>query len=196
MAAGDPKADLHRYLQAGREVLLWKLDGLAEYDRRRPLVRTGTNLLGLVKHLAGVETGYFGLVFGRPSPEALPWADDLEPNADMWARADETSEGIVDLYRRVWAHSDATIEALPLEAVGEVPWWPEGRRQVTLHRALIHMIVDTHRHAGHADLLRGMIDGRAGAQPAGSNLPPGDDRWWADHRERVELAARAAGRLS
>jgi hypothetical protein len=45
--AFDPKADLHEYLQSGREVMLWKLEGLSEYDIRRPLVRTGTNLLGL-----------------------------------------------------------------------------------------------------------------------------------------------------
>ena len=69
----DPKADLHEYLQSGREVMLWKLDGLSEYDTRRPLVPTGTNLLGLVRHVASIETGYFGSVFGRPFPEPLPW---------------------------------------------------------------------------------------------------------------------------
>ena len=75
MADPDPKADLHRYLQRGREAVLWKLDGLSEYDIRRPMVPTGTNLLGLVKHLASVELGYFGEVFGRPSGEPLPWFD-------------------------------------------------------------------------------------------------------------------------
>jgi hypothetical protein len=84
MTASDPKADLHRYLQAGREALLWKLDGLSEYDVRRPMVPTGTNLLGLVKHLASVEAGYFGETFGRPFEEPLPWLDDgAEPNADL-----------------------------------------------------------------------------------------------------------------
>ena len=62
----DPKADLHECLRTGREVMLWKLDGLTEYDVRRPLVPTGTNLLGLVRHVASIETGYFGSVFGRP----------------------------------------------------------------------------------------------------------------------------------
>jgi hypothetical protein len=69
MTGADTKADLHRYLQLGREALLWKLDGLAEYDIRRPLTPTGTNLLGLVKHLAGVELWYFGDAFG-PAPRA------------------------------------------------------------------------------------------------------------------------------
>jgi hypothetical protein len=80
------KDDLIRYLQQGREVLLWKLDGVTEYDVRRPMVPTGTNLLGIVKHVATVESGYFGGVFGRPFPEALSWIqDDAEPNGDMWA---------------------------------------------------------------------------------------------------------------
>ena len=66
--------------------MLWKLDGLSEYDIRRPLTPTGTNLLGLVKHLASVELGYFGEVFGRPSDIPLPWFEEnAEPNADLWA---------------------------------------------------------------------------------------------------------------
>ena len=86
MTIANPKTDLHRYLRTGREALLWKLDGLSEYDIRRPLVPSGTNLLGLIKHVASVEAGYFGDTFGRPFGEPLPWLDDdAEPNADMWA---------------------------------------------------------------------------------------------------------------
>lgn len=135
MSAPAPKAVLQRYLQSGREALVWKLEGLTEYDARRPMTHTGTNLLGLVKHVAGVEAGYLGDCFGRPSPESLPWVDeDAEPNADMWATPEESRDGIIDLYRRVWAHSDATIEALGLDAPGQVPWWPEERRHVTLQQ--------------------------------------------------------------
>ncbi len=91
MVGPDPKADLRRYLQLAREAVLWKLDGLSEYDVRRPMVPTGTNLLGLVKHLASIELLYFGAVFGRPTDEPLPWfEDDAEPNADMWATAEES----------------------------------------------------------------------------------------------------------
>ena len=87
----DAKDDLQRYLVAGREALRWKLDGVSEYDARRPLTPTGTNLLGIVKHVAGVELEYFGPVFGRPTGISLPWAsEDAEPNADMWARPDES----------------------------------------------------------------------------------------------------------
>src|SRR3954463_12330014 len=130
MTGPGAKADLHRYLQAGRDALLWKLDGLTEYDVRRPLTPTGTNLLGLVKHLAYVELGYFGVTFDRPFAEPLPFLDyEVEPKADMWATADESREHIVGLYRRAWAHADATIDALPLDAVGRVPWWPDERAE-------------------------------------------------------------------
>jgi hypothetical protein len=75
VTGSDPKADLHRYLRTAREAVMWKLDGLGEYDVRRPLTPTGTNLLGLVKHLATVEFGYFGDCFGRPGDEPMPWAE-------------------------------------------------------------------------------------------------------------------------
>lgn len=193
MDGAEPKVDLLRYLQMGREALLWKLEGLSEYDIRRPMVRTGTNLLGLVKHVATMDAGYLGVVFDRPFPEPLPWMDeDAEPNADMWATADESRDQIVDLYRRVWAHSDATIDRLDLDAVGRVPWWPDDRNPVTMHRILVHVIAETHRHAGHADVVRELIDGAAGLRADNDNLPPGDDAWWAGYRERLERVARDA----
>jgi hypothetical protein len=194
MTGTDPKADLHRYLQTGRDALLWKLYGLSEYDVRRPLVPTGTNLLGLVKHVASVELGYFGETFDRPSSEPLPWFDDgAEDNADMWATAEESREDIIALYHRAWAHSDATIEALSLDAIGHVPHWPAERSEVTLHRILVHMIAETHRHAGHADLVRELIDGSVGLRKDNDNMPPGDVEWWEQFRDRLELAAREVG---
>jgi len=189
----DAKADLHRYLRLGREALVWKLDGLSEYDVRRPVTATGTNLLGLVKHLATVEFGYFGEVFGRTAAEPLPWAEpDAEPNADMWATADESRQDVLALYRRAWAHSDATIAALDLDSTGEVWWWPVDRRVVTLHRILVHMVAETNRHAGHADIVRELIDGSAGLRADNDNLAPGDQAWWAAYRDRLEQVARAA----
>jgi hypothetical protein len=187
------KASLQGYLQRGRDAVVWKLEGLPEYDVRRPLVATGTNLLGLVKHLAGVEAGYLGEVFDRPFPEPMPWMSlDAEPNADLWATAVETREDVVGLYRRVWAHADATIDTLELDAAGRVSWWPPERRVVTLHQVLVHLIAETHRHAGHADVVRELIDGTAGLQPGNDNLPPAESAWWSEHRERIERAARAA----
>ena len=186
----DPKADLIEYLRSAREAVLWKLDGLSEYDVRRPLVPTGTNLLGLVKHLATVEWGHFGAAFGHPFVKSLPWVDgNAEPDADKWATADESREGIVDLYRRIAAHSDTVIADLPLDAVGHVPWWPPEIRTVTLHRILVHTIAEAHRHAGHADLVRELIDGSAGLA-AGNAMMAGDPASRERHRDRLERVAR------
>lgn len=194
MAGSDPKADLHHYLQGARKALLWKLDGLSEYDIRRPMVPTGTNLLGLIKHVASVELGYFGDTFGRPFNEPLPWLeDDAEPNADMWATADESRTEIVGLYCRAWTHSDATIGSLPLDATGHVPWWPDERSEVTLHRILVHVIAETDRHAGHADIVRELIDGAVGLRADNDNMAPGDQAWWESYRSRLEGVAQEAG---
>jgi uncharacterized damage-inducible protein DinB len=196
MADSDPKATLHRYLQTGRDAMVWKLDGLSEYDARRPLAPTGTNLLGLVKHLACVELGYFGETFGRPAGEPNPWFEEgVEDNVDMWAAPEESREGIVDLYRRACAHSDVTIAALGLDAAGRVPWWPNDKAEVTLHQILVHVVAETHRHAGHADLVRELIDGAAGYRADDSNLPFTDSASWRDHWNRVERAARDAAGL-
>ncbi|NUT94110.1 MAG: DinB family protein [Saccharothrix sp.] len=189
----DQKSTLRRYLQLARDAVVWKLDGASEYDARRPVTPTGTNLLGLVKHLSGVEIGYFGETFGRPFPESFPWLeDDAEPNSDMWATADESREDVVGLYRRVWAHSDTTIETLDLDALGRVAWWPEDRSEVPLHFVMVHVIAETNRHAGHADIVRETVDGTAGLREGVSNLPDGDPAWWDAYRAKLERAAREA----
>ncbi|MGW0770132.1 DinB family protein [Streptomyces sp. NPDC002676] len=191
MAITDPKHDLQTYLQDARDVLLWKLEGLPEYDVRRPLTPTGTNLLGLVKHLAGAEALYFGATYGRPFGGTPLWiTGDAEPNADLWARPDESREDIVGLYRAACAHSDETIAALPLDAVGRIPG--DRGSEVTLHNSLTHMIAETQRHAGHADIVRELIDGTTGQRPDGTNMAPGGRAAWAAHRERVERAAKGA----
>ena len=190
--ANTPKDVLQRYLVAAREALLWKLDGLSEYDVRRPLTPTGTNLLGLVKHVGSISAEYLGSVFERPFPEPMPWFEEgAEENADMWATPDESREQIVGLYQRVWQHADATIAALDLDAPGHVPWWGE-RSSVTLHQILIHLIAEINRHAGHADIVREQIDESAGLNARVSNLPDHDAAWWKAYRDRLEEAARTA----
>ena len=189
----DAKATFTHYLQRSREAVLWKLDGLSEYDVRRPMTPTGTNLLGLVKHLASVEFGYFGDTFGRPHGESLPWfEDDASPNEDLYATAYQTREQIVALYHRAWTHTDATIQALPLDAVGRVPWWPAERNEVTLQRVIVHMLCETDRHAGHADIVREMLDGSAGLRAESSNLVDVEADWWPSYVERLERIAREA----
>jgi hypothetical protein len=187
------KEELLFYLTRGREALLWKLDGLSEYDVRRPLVPTGTNLLGLVKHVGSVVAGYFGECFGRPFPDPMPWfSDDAGVNADMWATADESREMIVRFYNRAWDHAFATIDALDLDTTGHVPWWPDERNHPPLRLVLVHMIAETERHAGQADIVRELIDGSVGIRAGSASLPEADEAWWKAYRDRLEQAARQA----
>jgi len=191
----DQKEPLSRYLTRSRDDVVRKLDGLSEYDVRRPLVPSGTNLLGLVKHVATVQLGYLGDVSGRPSGIETPWlTDESEPEADLWATPDESRAFVVDLRQRSNADADETIRTLPLDAPGDVPWWGPDRRAVTLHQILVHLTVETARHAGHADVVRELIDGGLGNGPADPNLPDRDADGWRRHHDRVEAAARAAGR--
>jgi hypothetical protein len=191
MTVTDPKTDLHSYLQEARDALLWKLEGLSEYEIRRPLVPTGTNLLGLVKHMTAIELAYFGDTFGRPYPSAPP-QDESDANADMFARPDESREFITGQYRQAWAYANATISELPLDAIGHVPWWGAPRNEVSLHQILVRMTTETSRHAGHADIIRELIDGAAGMAAHNPNLPADDAGWWSRYRDRVEQAAREA----
>ncbi|MGY1808711.1 DUF664 domain-containing protein [Blastococcus sp. SYSU D00669] len=161
-------------LRQRRDDLLGKLDGLDEYDVRRPLTPT---------------LGYLGDVFGRPGGRAYPWDDGGEPDADMWATAAGSRADVVEVYRFSAAHADATVEALPLDAVGTVPWWPEDRRRPTLHTVLVHLTAEVARHAGHADVLRELIDGAVGTSAADTDLPDRSAGEWAAYRARIEAAA-------
>ncbi|NEB79107.1 DinB family protein [Streptomyces sp. SID14478] len=183
------KDHLHGRLRRDRKALLWKLDGLSEYDARRPLTATGTNLLGLVKHVATVEARYFGEVFGRPSPEPLgPWQDS--DGSDLWATEDETREQVIGFCRRTWGHADATIDALPLDAPGHVPWWPEASPNTNLFAILVHVLGESIRHAGHADILREGLDGRTGMRAEIEKQIDVQAR--AAHCAKIERAARSA----
>ncbi|MEB8336790.1 DinB family protein [Streptomyces endophyticus] len=192
MTDTDRRNDLLRYLQDARDALLWKLDGLSEYDVRRPLTPTGTNLLGLLKHVTGVELGYLSDTFGRAHGEPLPdFQDVYDHNADMFATADESRDSIIERYRRAWTHTDASVRELPLETVGTVPWWPKERNQLTLHHALVRVLSDTQRHAGQADILREGLDGAAGYLQDNDSLPPLE---WEQYRARLEeIASRFKG---
>lgn len=191
MSDDEFKRDLHGYLRDARETLAWKLDGLDEYDVRRPMTPTGTNLLGLLKHSAATHVGYFGEVFARSGAPTLTWRHEPgEPNADFWATADESRDEILRACREAWRFADATIDGLALDAVGHVPWW--GGSAVTLHHVMVHVTADTQRHAGHADIVRESIDGSAGLLDGHDNLPSHDPDWWSAHRARVERAAREA----
>jgi hypothetical protein len=181
------KHELHRKLHISRAAVLSKLDGLSEYDLRRPMTPTGTNLLGLVKHLASMEYGYLGETFDRPPPETLPWVADgsIWDGADMWATAAESSEYVIGLYRRACAHGDRTIDELDLDAPGSVAHWPAEGRATTLGVILIRMLAETAQHAGHADIVRELIDGSAGAD----HDEFGGEQEWNRYIERIRHAA-------
>lgn len=131
----------------------------------------------LVKHLAGVEAEYFGVVFNRSFPGELT---GLSPraglNEDMWAQPGESQEAIVSLYQRAWAHADATTSVLPLDASGRVPWWRETSNPVSLARILVYVTAETHRHAGHADIVRELADGSVGHRDGNDNMAAADPR--------------------
>jgi uncharacterized damage-inducible protein DinB len=190
---GDEKITLHRYLQAARDALVWKLDGLTEHEVRLPRTPTGNNLLGLLKHCLNVEAGYFGPTFERefPTPYELVPDEALEQDsqADWYATADETKDGLIDLARRVWAFADTTIDELPLDAPGRVPWWPPERQEVTLQQIMVHVTSDLARHAGQADIMREALDAAIGCQPGSTNIPDGYD-WPAYVAKLTALADR------
>lgn len=178
---------LHRQLRVTREVLVWKLDDLSEYDIRRPLTVTGTNLLGLVKHMATWEVRYLGEVFGRPFPESLPRWQDAD-GSDLWVTPEETREQVIGFYRRAWSHVDATITELPVDALGHVPWWPSPA--VKLFNMMVHVLQDTTRHAGHADILREQLDSRTGVMAEYEEQINAAAR--ETHRAKIERAAQVA----
>jgi hypothetical protein len=179
--------DLGQYLQESRDAVVRALDGLGEYDVRRPLVPSGTNLLGLVKHLTGIELSYLGTWVGRTPPVTLPWEEDgsIWDGADMWATPDESREYLLDLYRTAWRHSDESLASLPLDAPAEVAWWPEGKRATTFGHLVVRVVAETAHHAGHGDIVRELIDGRGG--PDADDV--GDGEVWATYVAKIQAAA-------
>ncbi len=163
---GGEKECLHVSLDRHRDAILWKLEGLDDEALRREMTPSGSNLLGIVKHLAWVEYGWFCDTFGRDHEEL---ADDVEylltvdENADMRAVPNETTADILSLYARARVAADQVIQELDVDVIGTA-WFGD---PVSMRWVLIHMIEETARHAGHVDILRELIDGMTGDhQPA------------------------------
>jgi uncharacterized damage-inducible protein DinB len=158
---GGEKETLRASLDLHRDIVLWKVDGLDDEQLRRRMTPSGTHLLGMVKHLASVEYGWFCLTFGRET-EPLPFQDGDE-DADLRVEPGETTEDILAFYARARAAADEVITELDLEETG-TSWAGE---TVSLRWVLVHMIEETARHAGHFDIVRELIDGETGYLPAG-----------------------------
>jgi uncharacterized damage-inducible protein DinB len=158
--AGTEKEMLQVSLDRHRDVVLWKLEGLDDAQVRRVLVPSGTSMLGLVKHLAATEYGWFGLQFEREH-EPLPFDDDGDEDADFKLGPAETTADVLAFYERARTFADKTIDELDLEATGA--GWAD--RELSLRWVLIHMIEETARHAGHMDILRELVDGTTGYHP-------------------------------
>ncbi|MGJ6979772.1 DinB family protein [Aestuariimicrobium soli] len=188
-----PSETLKKYLTEARSSMLQKLEGLDERALRWPHTPTGANLLGIVKHCASVELGYLGDCFGRPSGVPLPWFDEgAEPNADFWCTPDESADDIRALVQAAADSTNSTLDALPLDAEGHVPWWT-GRERVTLHQIAVHLLYDISRHAGHLDIVRELTDGSVGLRAPGDNLPTMD---WPAYRSRLEELADESQKVS
>jgi hypothetical protein len=109
--------------------------------------------------------------------------------AAFWAAEHETRDDITGLYQRVWEHTDATIGTLAIDALGYVPWW---HADVKLFNIMVHMLSDTTRHAGHADILREQLDGATGMTAMSTAPGEHDSAFWKGRRTKIEQAARAA----
>ncbi|MDR1189340.1 MAG: DinB family protein [Bifidobacteriaceae bacterium] len=187
------KQVLTDYLTQLREAVAWKLEDVGERAARTPMTPSGTNLLGLVKHLGLMEFGYFGDVFGRPTDEPMAQldADQWRQDADLWATAEEGIAAVQGFYARATAHANETIGARDLDSPAFVPWWSPDQQQTTLARIMVHVIAETARHAGHIDIIREQLDGKVGTHPEYSG-PAHDAAWRAAYAARLtEIAARA-----
>jgi hypothetical protein len=183
------RALLHTHLKDARDALIWKVEGLNEEDRRRPMTPTGTNLVGLVKHMTWIEGWYLCEFFDHERPR-LEWEWDVDADwghhSHMYAKPEETTEDLIAAYRATSAAADRTIEDLELDAVGQL-WSGE---TVSLRSMLLVVLVDTARHAGHSDIMREMIDGRTGDRHSPSGFYGA-----ADEEYRSAYLARVRGEI-
>ena len=152
----DERETLIAFLDSYRDTILVKLDGLDREQLARRVVPSRTTLLGIVKHLILVEDWWFGCVLaGGPEPPEDP--DD--PDSEWLIDDDDDPEQIVAEYRAAGARGNAIARGVPsLEVHGPGPHRPEK----TARWILVHMVDETARHAGHADIIRELIDGRTG----------------------------------
>ncbi|MEU1424534.1 DinB family protein [Kitasatospora sp. NPDC005751] len=151
----DEPTTLLTFLDYLREAVIGKTDGLTDEDARRPGVASGTSLLWLVRHLTAVELNWFLWAYRGEGDQ--PWDDEAAPPGD------ETVAGSVAAYRAAIARANEVIAAASdrLDRPGVRSLRP-GAEAPSMRWLLVHMIEETGRHAGHADILREQLDGSVG----------------------------------
>jgi uncharacterized damage-inducible protein DinB len=155
--AGSEKEVLAGFLDHYRATILAVCDGLSEQDLRRPMVPSGTSLLGMIKHLAYVERGWFQETIAGEKVDYPLDVDD--PDADFRLAPGESPQSVFDLYRAECARSREILASVSLDAHAK------GQERIADYNVrwiVVHMIEETARHAGHADILREQIDGATG----------------------------------
>ena len=150
-ANSSERDTLVAFLDYVRDAVVIKLDGLAEDDARRALVPSGTNLLGLVKHLTMVEVSWFQWSFA---------ADDVRIPTDRLDEAD-TVASVIAAYRAACTRNNEVVAAEP-DLSKLCARKPPTTEPMSLRWVLVHMVEETARHAGHADILREQVDGETG----------------------------------
>jgi hypothetical protein len=157
-ADSSEKELLGNFLDFHRDTLLWKLEGLDDDQVRRPLTASGLCLLGLVKHLGWIERNWFQRTF-LGQELRMPWdGDPADPDLDFRIEPGETTREVIDFYRAECARSREIVAAADLDEHAR----RAGRQDRTLRWIVVHMIEETARHNGHADILRELIDGATG----------------------------------
>ena len=181
LATGAEKELLRTHLRLAQQALLWKVEGLSESELRRPMTRTGTNLIGIVKHLTGVTYGYLCSAFGRER-EVFAWEldEELFYGLDMWATPEESPTEIIAAYRRACDAAAQTIDELDLDTRGK----HHSGLTVSLRWMVFNVLQDTLRHTGHADVVREMIDGRVGMRPGDASVSE-DEEYLQMYRARM-----------
>lgn len=186
---GAEKVLLHDHLKSARDALIWKVEGLSEAGRRRPMTPTGTNLIGMIKHMTWIEAWYLCEFFGRERPR-LAWEGDVDAewghHSHMYAKPEETTEELIGAYGATTAAADRTIDELELDATGR--HW--SGRTVSLRSMLLTVLLDTTRHAGHSDIVRELIDGTTGDRNAPSGFYGA-----IDEEYRSKYLARVRGEI-
>jgi len=149
---------LSAFLDRYRETILWKLEGVTTEQASARLVPSASTLLGIVKHLAYVERGWFPIYFAG-GPVNYPWAEDEpDPDIDFRVSVTDTIESVSRLYREEIVRSREIVAGASLDDLSK----EQNRGPRTLRWIMVHMIEETARHAGHADILRELTDGAVG----------------------------------